>query len=547
LPHVPVLQLFFFLYNLSGNAIAVKIKQKGFTTTMLLINPPLFKPCEPPAGIAKLAGCLKRHGVKHTVLDANLEIVLDLLTPNRADIIASESLPDTWTIRAHRNLSKNMQLLTTRRGYENLDRYKRAVWDINRVLQDVIRQPEVQVSLSDYKDQRYSPVSSADIMRAAEEPDKNPLYPYFQKRLLGILEKETPAVAGFSLNYLSQAICTFAMIGFLKRINPRLRIVLGGGLVTSWIRNPSWKNPFKGLVDDLVDGRGEEPLLAILGKTHLGGDDFPDDAVLAGEGYLSPGTILPYAASRGCYWSRCSFCPEKAEKNAWQPEATTSMLSAVRNLVYKTSPVLVHLLDNAISPAHLEAITNNPFGAPWYGFARVSSHLKSPDFCVALRRSGCVMLKIGVESGDQGILDHMGKGFSPEEASTVLKNLTEAGIATYVYLLFGTPAETLEEARKTLAFTVQNSPYIRFLNLAIFNLPAYGKEAQNLQTGDFYEGDLSLYRSFAHPRGWNRNLVREFLGREFRKHPAIASIIQRTPPIFTSNHAPFFCGNAQLS
>jgi hypothetical protein len=514
---------------------------------MLLIYPPLVKSCEPPAGIAKLAGCLKRHGIKHTVLDANREIFSDLLEPDRPDVFAPRTPHGTWSIRARRDLSKNMKLLTSPQGYENLDRYKRAVCDINRALQDSIQQSDTQVNLSNYTDLRYSPVKSADLIRVAEEPEKNPFYPYFQKRLIGLLEKDPPAVVGFSLNYLNQAICTFAMIGVLKRIHPRLRIVLGGGLVTSWIRNPSWKNPFKGIVDDLVDGRGEEPLLSILGVTHRGGDDPPDHTVLSEKGYLSPGTILPYAASKGCYWSRCSFCPEKAEKTPWQSEPAEHMLTVIRDLVTKTSPVLVHLLDNAISPVHLEAITNEPFGVPWYGFARISSHLKDPDFCVALRRSGCVMLKIGIESGDQGVLDHMEKGFDLATASTVLKNLQEAGIATYVYLLFGTPAETVFEARRTLAFTAQNSHYIRFLNLAIFNLPSYGKEAQTLQTGDFYEGDLSLYRSFVHPKEWNRNLVREFLGREFKKHAAVAPIIQRTPPIFTSNHAPFFCGKTSSS
>jgi radical SAM superfamily enzyme YgiQ (UPF0313 family) len=162
------------------------------------------------------------------------------------------------------------------------------------------------------------------------------------------------------------------------------------------------------------------------------------------------------------------------------------------------------------------------------------------DFCMALKRSGCVMLQLGVESGDQKILDSMRKGFDLETASSSLKTLKMAGIATYVYLLFGTPSETVAEARKTLEFIVKHGDQIDYLNLAIFNLPAYSHEVQELDTGDFYEGDLSLYRSFLHPRGWERKLVRQFLDREFRRHPAVISILRKTPPIFTSNHAPFF-------
>jgi len=121
-----------------------------------------------------------------------------------------------------------------------------------------------------------------------------------------------------------------------------------------------------------------------------------------------------------------------------------------------------------------------------------------------------------------------------------LKNLKAAGIATYVYLLFGTPAETAEAARQTLAFTAEHAEEIGFLNLAIFNLPAWGPDGERLDTGEFYEGDLSLYRPFSHPRGWNRGEVRRFLEREFKRDLAVAAILRRDPPFFTSNHAPFF-------
>ncbi|MHB8830049.1 MAG: radical SAM protein, partial [Syntrophales bacterium] len=81
---------------------------------------------------------------------------------------------------------------------------------------------------------------------------------------------------------------------------------------------------------------------------------------------------------------------------------------------------------------------------------------------------------------------------------------------------------------------------IAFLNLAIFNLPVCSPEAELYASGEFYEGDLSLYRSFVHPEGWNRREVRRFLDVEFKRNPAVAKIIRRDPPFFTSNHAPFF-------
>ena len=113
---------------------------------------------------------------------------------------------------------------------------------------------------------------------------------------------------------------------------------------------------------------------------------------------------------------------------------------------------MIHLLDNALSPVLLKALAADPPGAPWYGFARVTPHLTDPQFCRQLKESGCVMLKLGLESGDQAVLDALKKGVELETVAAALKNLKEAGIATYVYLLFGTPAETPEAARRTLSF-----------------------------------------------------------------------------------------------
>ena len=501
---------------------------------MILVNPPVVKPCEAPAGIAKLAGALKHHHIPCAVLDANLEGLLSLLKRVPAQ-------HDTWTKVASRRLPDNLKLLTSQEGYENFDRYKRAVMGVNRMLENAARSKGIRLSLANYTDQKLSPLRSADLIRAWENPEENLFYPYFGERLLSLLEKNETNGVGLSLNYLSQALCTFAMAGFLKKQSANLKVILGGGLVTSWMSRPDWKNPFEGLVDLMVSGPGEKALLSFAG---VGGNNdhvVPDYGDFPSEDYFAPGPILPYSASSGCYWGKCSFCPENAEGNTFRPVRVQEVARDVRALFESRKPVLIHFLDNAMSPALLKTLSGQPPGAPWYGFARVTKDLKDPDFCEALKRSGCRMLKLGLESGDQAVLDNLCKGIDLEIASPALKALKKAGIATYVYLLFGTPAETVDGAHRTLDFTVRHSESIDFLNIAIFNMPAHGADADKFETKDFYEGDLSLYKSFAHPGGWDRSVVRRFLDREFKRHPAIARILRRDPPFFTSNHAPFFC------
>lgn len=539
---------------------------------VLLLNPPVVKPSEPPPGLARLAGALHHFGIPCKVVDLNIEGLFSLMDTPRVD-------SDRWTQRSFRNRLTNLDALRGPDLYRNFDRYHRSVMDLNRVIGKTPASSGFHLTLVNFQHCILSPVNSRDLLRAAEVPEENPFFPYFELRLTTLIGDENPTIVGLSLNFLSQALCTFALIGLLRGRFPGLSLVLGGGLVTSWVRRPGWKNPFSGLVDHLVAGPGELALLSFAGLQHAeerhfipnfddattpfrdtgkdsGGDSglqhptpgtfhpslFTPHALrlTPRSPYLAPGFVLPYSAAGGCYWNRCAFCPERAEANPYLPIPVDRVVTQLQVLAQTTTPVLIHLLDNALSPPLLKALATNPMGVPWYGFARITEQFVDEDFCRALQHSGCVMLQLGVESGDQGVLDHEGKGIDLSVVARALKNLRTAGIATYVYLLFGTPSETIVEARKTLQFTVAHAAEIGFLNLAVFNLPIYGPETDKLRTRMHYEGDLSLYVGFDHPRGWHRAQVRQFLDKEFKRHPAVAPIIRRDPPFFTSNHAPFF-------
>lgn len=500
----------------------------------LLINAPVAKPCEAPAGIGRLAGALKASGHPCSVIDMNIEGVLWLL--NRAG-----PTDDTWSRRAAKNAARNIAALRDTKTYRAFDRYKRCVNDINRLLSGVAS-GDVRISLSDYEDRRLSPLRSGDLLQAAGHPEDNPFYGYFSGRLREAIHACAPPFIGFSLTYLSQALTTFAAIGFIRAEYPSAKIILGGALVTSWMSNAPRSIDFSGLVDHVVAGPGETFLLNLIDSERkyticptydLG--PFPR------HDYLAPGTIMPYSTSTGCYYGKCTFCPETAEGNAYYQLNPQAAVIQIGRLAREVRPALIHIVDNAISPAVLKALVKDPPGSPWYGFVRMTQELADPEFCAGLKNSGCVMLKIGVESGDQDVLDAMGKGIDTNDVSKGLKALSAAGIGTYVYLLFGTPRENEASARKTLDFTAENADCIDFLNLAVFNLPHHSPDARGLEQKAFYGGDLSFYTDFVHPMGWDRKKVRHFLDRVFTRHPAIREIVKRQPPCFTSNHAAFFC------
>ena len=156
------------------------------------------------------------------------------------------------------------------------------------------------------------------------------------------------------------------------------------------------------------------------------------------------------------------------------------------------------------------------------------------------------MLQLGLESGSQPVLDRLGKGTRLEEASAILNRLGEAGIASYVYVMLGTPGETEEDAEATLDFLGEHAARISFLNISIMNLPresalAAGQET-TIRSSAILDSDqpLGLYRSFEPASGWGRGEARRFLQRRLLASPAVREIVNRVPPWFTSNHAPFF-------
>src|SRR5512136_1241070 len=114
---------------------------------MILVNPPVVKPCEPPAGLARLAGVMHDHNIPCKVIDANLEGLSSLLLGKgkgeykRGRRINGNhggmpgNLLNTWTSRSYRHLAGNIAALTSRETYKNIDRYKRAVIDLNRILE----------------------------------------------------------------------------------------------------------------------------------------------------------------------------------------------------------------------------------------------------------------------------------------------------------------------------------------------------------------------------------------------------------------------------
>jgi len=424
--------------------------------------------------------------------------------------------------------------------YSNFDKYKKTVLELNKVLSLAFDNSNCKVSLSDFEDYSLTMTNSQSLIKIFNKPYLNPFYNFYSKKIEKAINLQSPDIIGISLNYLSQASCTFSLAGFVRANFPNITIVIGGGLCSSWLQFDAFRNLCNSLGIKAVKGAGEKVLASLCGVNKVLSNEFiPDYSFVDYEKYFSPLKVLPFMAEKGCYYKKCRFCPERAENNKFEAMQVEKVFKRLAVQIEKVKPGLIHFIDNAISPKVLKYMSDN-IKISWYGFVRVTKELEDLEFCKKLKKSGCVMLQLGIESGSDKVLADMEKGTTVASISKVLKNLKNVGIGVYAYFLFGTVTENEQYANDTYVFLKEHIDYIDFLNIAIFNLPVMSPDSDILKTKEFYDGDLSLYRDFKHPLNWNRKQVREFVTKKIKKDKDISKVINNTPPFFTSNHAPFF-------
>jgi Radical SAM superfamily len=527
---------------------------------LLLLQPPATKPSEPPLSLAILLGHLRRNGIEAAALDGNLGAYQYLLQPAVLEEV-SGSQPATAVRRALKHLSVSLARLRSAAAVTSFDRYATAVHYLNTLL-DLYRGQagDERLTLGDYQHQALSPFAPEDLTALAHGEAATLFADYFQAELLPRITAHRPELIAISVNYLNQVLPAFELAGMLKREMPELELIGGGGLLTSWkqmlceldLRLP----PF----DRVVFGPGEAPLLA-LARGEASDEYFLEDSSLTGfvpdysfaelEKYLSPEPVLPLSTSRGCYWKQCQFCPEaSAPVHPFAMAGQNAIPDLMRQFATDFGVRHFHLTDNAIPVRQLDSLAAASLlleGLNWHGFVRFEPALEDGEFVRRLAASGCRMLQLGLESGSQQVLDRLDKGIQLAGVERILENLQDAGIASYVYVMLGIPGETEADAELTRTFLLEHATKIDYLNLSIMNLPRGSGLLDNPQEHGIATSHLlgeaaplSLYQSFASTSGWDRKAARRFLDQRLLGEVAIRTIVRRTPPWFTSNHAHFF-------
>jgi len=181
------------------------------------------------------------------------------------------------------------------------------------------------------------------------------------------------------------------------------------------------------------------------------------DAWKTCHGYYS----LNLVASRGCPY-RCNWCAKPISGDRFHvrtPDAVAEEIVELRD-TYGAEHLWfgddVFALDHRWATQFACEVEERRCALPFKVQSRAD--LMSVETVDSLRRSGCVEVWMGVESGSQRILDAMDKGLQVEDVVTATERLRAAGIRACYFLQFGYPGEGWKEVQQTVSLVRATRP-----------------------------------------------------------------------------------------
>ncbi len=192
--------------------------------------------------------------------------------------------------------------------------------------------------------------------------------------------------------------------------------------------------------------------------------------------------IAPIMTSRGCPFP-CTFC---ASNTTWKfrvryrsPENVVGEMRLLRDKFGVREFLITDdnfTLNKGFAMSVCEGIIKEDLRVNWQCSNGVRVDTLSPDLLRLMKKAGCYSVGLGIESGNQKILDRAKKKLDLRKVSRVLCDLDEAGIKSYGFFIFGFPGETARTALDTMDFALSNR-----LDRAWFNImtPYPGSELFN--------------------------------------------------------------------
>jgi len=171
--------------------------------------------------------------------------------------------------------------------------------------------------------------------------------------------------------------------------------------------------------------------------------------------------LMPLVGSRGCGWSRCTFCAERFNWRARTPETVAEEIEyyttrGFKDFVFNESDFNSNL---SFVLRLCQEIVRRGIKANFTAQLRVG---KDCDFQYykAMKEAGFSCLRFGVDALSENTLLLQRKGYTKQMVMDNLKHCHDLGIYTEINVVVGVPGETDADIEESADFIIQMKPYI---------------------------------------------------------------------------------------
>lgn len=173
--------------------------------------------------------------------------------------------------------------------------------------------------------------------------------------------------------------------------------------------------------------------------------------------------VMTILTGRGCPYS-CAYCvyPQTLVGHKYRLRSVEKVVDEMEYIAHTFPQVKeIFIEDDTLTVNqdrchHLaDEIIRRDLKVTWTTNSRADVDLST---LVALKKAGLRLLCVGFESGDQKVLDNIGKKLSPVQMIEFGKNAKKAGVLVHGCFLVGNQGETKETLKKTMDLALQINP-----------------------------------------------------------------------------------------
>jgi anaerobic magnesium-protoporphyrin IX monomethyl ester cyclase len=182
--------------------------------------------------------------------------------------------------------------------------------------------------------------------------------------------------------------------------------------------------------------------------------------------YALPLVDKPYViveTSRGCPYT-CDFCVAPIHQgHKFRERSPKSLVDEIERTYRELGIEFFYLWGDTVTlnvksfTAFCDELIARQLPIQWFGNAR-ADNLTDPAFVHRLRRAGCWMLALGIESESDEVRKDMVKRLERQKIQAAFANMRQAGIKSFAFFIFGYPGETPQTMDLTTNYAIELDP-----------------------------------------------------------------------------------------